>query len=30
MGTIKILRGGEEVVDGVHDSEVCLKWGGGW
>ena len=21
--------GGEEAVDGVHSSEVCLKWGGG-
>ena len=31
---IKIFKGGggggggEEVVDGVHNSEVCLKWGG--
>ena len=34
MHTIKILRvgeggGGEEVVDGMYNSEVCLKWGGG-
>ena len=25
----QFLEGGEEVVDGVHNSEVCLKWGGG-
>ena len=31
MPTIKIFRGGgrEEVVDGVHNSKVCLKWGDG-
>ena len=30
MCTIKIFRrGGEEVADGVHNSEACLKWGGG-
>ena len=31
MRTIKIFGGGggEEVVDGVDNSEVCLKWGGG-